>query len=252
MTSKLTIRAKDGRADRTQKKILRAAVQEFSTHGLSGARTDHIAEAAKVNKALLYYYYKSKQGLYTAAVEAVSASVVENALAEFDPKYSAGERLLRSALNHFDRILTQREFQSLMQQEMVRFRSGKSGSLPILFRTAFQPMIEKLREATEDGIRTGELCPVDWLQVVYSMFGANVFYFLSAPMMELALPLKPFDPKALKARRKAAVQFLGMALFTDRAAGARLADRILRDMPMPPVKDVQARIENFHVRRKTL
>jgi TetR/AcrR family transcriptional regulator len=252
MKSGPTTRTKDDRADRTQKKILRAAVQEFSTHGLSGARTDHIAEAAKVNKALLYYYFKSKQDLYAAAVEAVSASVVENALAEFDPKYSAGERLLRSALNHFDRILTQREFQSLMQQEMVRFRSGKGGSLPILFRTAFAPMIEKLREATEDGIRTGELCPTDWMQVVYSMFGANVFYFLSAPMMELALPLKPLEPKALKARRKAAVQFLGMALFTDRAAGARLADRILRDMPMPRVKDVQARIETFHVRRKTL
>lgn len=252
MKKKLITRAKDNRAGRTQKKILRAAVQEFSTHGLSGARTDRIAEAAKVNKALLYYYFKSKQDLYTAAVEAVSARVVENALAEFDPKYSAGERLLRSAIHHFDRILTQHEFQSLMQQEMVRFRSDKSGSLPILFRTAFHPMIEKLREATEDGIRTGELCPVDWLQMVYSMFGANVFYFLSAPMMELALPLKPLDPKALKARRKAAVQFLGMALFTDRASGTKLANRVLRDMPMPRVKDVQARIENFHARRKTL
>jgi TetR/AcrR family transcriptional regulator len=205
-----------------------------------------------VNKALLYYYFKSKQGLYAAAIEAVSGRVVENALAEFDPKYSAGERLLRSAVHHFDRILTQREFQSLMQQEMIRFRSGKGGSLPILFRTAFQPMMGKLRKATEDGIRTGELCPMDWLQVMYSMFGANVFYFLSAPMLELALPLNPFDPKVLKARRKAAVQFLGTALFADRAAGMRLANRVLRDMPMPRVTNIQARIENFHARRKTL
>jgi TetR/AcrR family transcriptional regulator len=252
MKSSLTPRAKADRADRTQKKILRAAVQEFSTHGLSGARTDRIAEAARVNKALLYYYFKSKQGLYTAAVEAVSAHAAENALAEFDPKYSAGERLLRSALHHFDRILTQREFQSLMQQEMIRFRSGKSGSIPVLFRTAFQPMIEKLRQAAEDGMRTGELCSLDWLQVMYSMFGANVFYFLSAPMVELALPFKPLEPQALRARRKAAVQFLGTALFTDRAAGTKLANRILREMPMPRPKNLQARIENFHARRKAL
>ncbi|MHB1960489.1 MAG: TetR/AcrR family transcriptional regulator [Acidobacteriaceae bacterium] len=252
MISKTKTRTRDDRAGRTQKKILRAAVQEFSTHGLSGARTDRIAESAKVNKALLYYYFKSKQGLYAAAVEAVAARVVENALAEFDPKYSAGERLLRSALNHFDRILTQREFQSLMQQEMVRFRSGKSGSIPILFRTAFTPLIAKMREATEDGIQTGEICQMDWLQVVYSIFGANVFYFLSAPMMELALPFRPFDPKSLKLRREVAVQFLGTALFTNRAAGMRLANRVLRDMPMPRVKNVQARIENFHARRKPL
>lgn len=252
MTPKTSNRTRNDRADQTQKKILRAAVQEFSTHGLSGARTDRIAESAKVNKALLYYYFKSKQGLYTASIEAVSARVVENALAVFDPKYSAGERLLRSAVHHFDRILTQREFQSLMQQEMIRFRSGKSGSLPILFKTAFQPMMEKLRKATEDGVRTGELCPMDWLQVMYSMFGANVFYFLSAPMLELALPLNPFDPKVLKARRKAAVQFLGSALFADRAAGMKLANRVLRDMPMPRAKNIQVRIEDFHARRKTL
>jgi TetR/AcrR family transcriptional regulator len=139
-----------------------------------------------------------------------------------------------------------------MQQEMIRFRSGRSGSIPILFKTAFEPMIEKLRKATEDGIRTGELCPLDWLQVVYSMFGANVFYFLSAPMMELALPLNPFDPKVLKARRKAAVQFLGTALFVDRSAGMKLANRVLQDMPMPRVTNIQARLETFHARRKAL
>ena len=39
----------------------------------------------RVNKALLYYYFKSKQGLYAAAIEGVSATVIENAMAEFDP-----------------------------------------------------------------------------------------------------------------------------------------------------------------------
>ena len=246
-----SVSTRELRADQTQKRILRAAVQEFSTHGLSGARTDRIAESAKVNKALLYYYFKSKQGLYAAAVGAVSARVVETAMAEFDPKYSAGEKLLRSALNHFDRILTQREFQSLMQQEMIRFRSGKGGSIPVLFKTAFAPLIQKMRESVEDGIRTGELCRLDWLQVVYSIFGANVFYFLSAPMMEMALPMKPFEQEALTMRRESAVEFLGTALFNDRSAGARLAERILREMPMPRVTNMQAQLEHFQARRKT-
>ena len=67
------------RADHTRKAILRAAIREFSTHGLSGARTDAIAESAKVNKALLYYYFKSKTGLYAAAIEEVSNVVAERA-----------------------------------------------------------------------------------------------------------------------------------------------------------------------------
>lgn len=231
------------RADQTRTNILRAAVREFSTYGFSGARTDAIAQSAKVNKALLYYYFKSKHALYAAAVKEVSGKVVASALAALDPRHSAGERLLRLALNHFDRILTQREFQSLMQQEMVRFHQG--GAVPLLFRTAFKPLLEKLHEAVDEGIRTGELCEMDWLQVTYSMFGANVFYFLSAPMLRLALPFKPFNVDALKSRREAAVHFLGKALFADRARGARLAKRVLADMPMPQIK-------NFQVRRKWL
>jgi TetR/AcrR family transcriptional regulator len=229
------------RAEQTRKAILHAAIREFSAHGLSGARTEAIAESAGANKALLYYYFKSKKGLYEAAIEEVSGKVVEDALAALDPAYSAGERLLRSAMNHFDRILTQREFQSLLQQEMVRYQRDEGGSIPLLFQTAFKPLMEKLQGAVTEGITTGELCKVDPLQVMYSIFGANVFYFLSAPMMQLAISFKPFAPDVLEARRAAAAQFLGSALFADRTNGAELASRVLREMPMPHIKDFQFR-----------
>ena len=223
------------RADATRKAILRAAIREFSAHGLAGARTDAIAESAKVNKALLYYYFKSKNALYNAAIEEVSTTAAERALAAFDPKHSAGERLLRTAVNHFDRILTQRDFQNLMQQEMVRMRRGESETMPAMVESVFKPLMAKLEQAIHEGINKGELCQVDWLQVVYSALGANVLYFLSAPMMRLVLPFDPFTRAAIETRRKAAVQFLGSALFVDRAHGARLAKRVLAEMPMPKV-----------------
>ena len=228
--------ARQDRADQTRKSILRAAIREFSENGLAGARTDAIAESAKVNKALLYYYFESKHGLYTAAFEEIAGAVVERTMAALDPKHSAGERLLRAALSHFDRILTQREFQNLLQQEMVRFRRGERGEVPLLVKKVFKPLLTKIEETVREGVRTGELCEVDWLQVVYAMFGQNVFYFLSAPMVQLALPFNPFDPAALEARRSSAVHFLGQALFTDRVHGAKLARRVLEKMPMPPVK----------------
>jgi TetR/AcrR family transcriptional regulator len=227
------------RADITRKAILRAAIREFSTHGLAGARTEAIAESAKVNKALLYYYFKSKSGLYEAAIEEVSSVAAERAFAALDPKHSAGSRVLRTALSHFDRVLTQRDFQSLMQQEMVRMRRGQSDALPVLVRNVFKPLMFKLREAVHEGMEKGELCQMDWLQVVYSALGANVLYFLSAPMMRLVLSFDPFTPAAIESRRKAAVQFLGNALFVDRAHGARVAKQVLAEMPMPKLTNVQ-------------
>src|SRR5678815_5951856 len=58
-----------GRPEESRAAILEAAVQEFSREGVAGARTDAIARAAGVNKALLYYYFKDKDTLYGAVLD---------------------------------------------------------------------------------------------------------------------------------------------------------------------------------------
>jgi TetR/AcrR family transcriptional regulator len=68
------------------------------------------------------------------------------------------------------------------------------------------------------------------------MLGANVMYFLSAPMYKLVMATEPFELEALAARRKALVEFLGQAIFQDRQHGAELAARIVADSPMPEIK----------------
>ena len=47
-------------------RILAAAAREFAERGYAGARVDRIARRARVNKAMLYYHFRSKQGLYRA------------------------------------------------------------------------------------------------------------------------------------------------------------------------------------------
>src|SRR5580698_10433870 len=124
-----TTRSNADRSDQTRARILTAAIREFSTDGLAGARTERIAEAAGVNKALLYYYFTSKQALYDAALESVMDVVVARSMAAMGSDCSAGERLVQFALNHFDRIHSNRAFQNLMQQEMIRLRRGEENAL---------------------------------------------------------------------------------------------------------------------------
>ena len=236
MTSR-AVPVRHDRADQTRKNILRAAIREFSAHGLAGARTDTIAESAGVNKALLYYYFTNKSGLYEAAFEEIATEVAEQTLAALDPRHSPGERLLRAALNHFDRILTKLEFQSLLQQEMVRLRRGEVGTVPILVKKVFKPLLARFEETIHEGICSGELCDLDWLQVVYSILGANVFYFLSAPMMQFALPFNPLERSCTRdtPQRRSAVT--GNSSL--RRSGARselIAKRVLADMPMPQIR----------------
>jgi AcrR family transcriptional regulator len=54
---------------RTREDILEVATEEFSTHGLAGARVDAIAERTRTSKRMIYYYFGSKEGLYLAVLE---------------------------------------------------------------------------------------------------------------------------------------------------------------------------------------
>ncbi len=55
-------------AEATKERILKAALAEFSNHGIAGARVDRIAHAARCNKNLIYIYFKDKETLFTTVL----------------------------------------------------------------------------------------------------------------------------------------------------------------------------------------
>jgi AcrR family transcriptional regulator len=61
--------------DRTRAEILEVATREFAEHGYSGARVDEIAERTRTTKRMLYYYFGSKEGLYTEVLESAYAKI---------------------------------------------------------------------------------------------------------------------------------------------------------------------------------
>lgn len=54
--------------DRTRRRILAAALAEFSAKGFAGARVDAIARRARGNKRMLYHYFGNKEALFTAVL----------------------------------------------------------------------------------------------------------------------------------------------------------------------------------------
>ena len=221
------------RADQTRTRILDAAISEFGANGLAGARTEQIAETAGVNKALLYYYFSSKEALYTAAIEAVAERAHAASLAMLDAKLSPGERFLRIVLSNFDRTHSNPAFQSLIQQEMIRMHRGEANALAMLADKVVGPLWARMRDLVDTGVAAGELIPVEWTQMMFAAMGANIFYYLSAPLVGLALGFDPLERSALQFRRKAAIEYLGLSIFIDRKHGAEVAARVLASTPMP-------------------
>src|SRR5947208_11300102 len=94
-----------GEPEKTRAAILKAALEEFAHEGVTGARTDEIARSAGVNKALLYYYFKDKEGLYGSVLEQVISGLFSRVSAVLDREdLGPGEKMSSYGEAHFDYI----------------------------------------------------------------------------------------------------------------------------------------------------
>src|ERR1700755_3624086 len=83
-----------GQPEESRAAILHAAAKEFAAHGIAGARTDAIAREARVNKALLYYYFKDKETLYGAVLDNAFSGLKDTVLRVLDGNESPRNRII--------------------------------------------------------------------------------------------------------------------------------------------------------------
>jgi TetR/AcrR family transcriptional regulator len=204
-----------GEPEKTRAAILSAALEEFSREGASGARTDEIARRAGVNKALIYYYFKDKEGLYAAALEQVFSGLHERVMAilnrsDLPPR----DKLLQYVQSHFDYIASQPVYPHLVQREFMRTpgRTLSAAASRILEHYG-KPLYQKLEDLVRDGIRTGDFRKVDPVQTLTSVLGTIVFYFISMPAQQVMRAGDPASPERIAARRVAVLDFVSSALF---------------------------------------
>src|SRR5262245_39728050 len=209
-----------GEPEKTRAAILKAALEEFSHEGVAGARTDEIARRAGVNKALLYYYFKDKEGLYAAALEQVFSGLHQKVGAVLErTDLPPRERLVLYAQTHFDYIASAPVYPRLVQREFMR-STGRT-----LFPAASQimerhvrPIYERLEKLILEGARTGDFRRLDSAHTVTSIIGVIVFYFITVPAQQFLRPGDPVSPERITARRAAMLDFICAAVLTPEAA----------------------------------
>jgi len=206
-----------GQPDQSRAAILQAALCEFAQEGMAGARTDAIARAAKVNKALIYYYFKDKETLYGAALDFAFGQLGEHMMAVLDRDLAPREKVLTYVSTYFDFIASHKFNRNLVQMEMMRAGHG-SPHLKRIARRYFQPLYRRLSEVIREGIAAGEFRAINPMQFVPSMVALVVFYFISAPVMKTVTGFDPLSPQRIAERRAAVLDFISAALFLQKGA----------------------------------
>jgi TetR/AcrR family transcriptional regulator len=173
-----------GQPEESRAAILQAAAKEFAELGIAGARTDAIAREARVNKALLYYYFRNKETLYGAVLDQAFSGMKTQVFHVLDSDLPPREKIMAYVGAYFDFIASNHIYPKLMQREMMRAREGQSEHIDRLVKTYFRPIYKRVGELLHNGTVEGAFRPVDPAHFVSSMVAMIVFYFSSAPVMQ--------------------------------------------------------------------
>lgn len=208
MQQKTGRRSRTEMADATRRQLLTAAQQTFSESGLEGARIDTIAQRAGVNKQLVYHYFGSKDGLYSAVLERVYSDIRER---EAELKLGAlpAEEAMRKLIEFsYDYLRNNRDFVRLLADENAH--RGRHLAASETVQTLNTPIIELIRETLDRGIDEGIFRKgIDPLHFYLSIAGMSFFYFSNIYTTSRAFG-REFDTEEAQDERRAHIVDLAL------------------------------------------
>ncbi|MEW6411353.1 MAG: TetR/AcrR family transcriptional regulator [Candidatus Zixiibacteriota bacterium] len=166
----------------TKERILKAAAVEFAKNGLAGARVDRIAAAAKVNKAMIYYHFSSKEKLYREVITDRLAQQLPTLRSELTGE-SGLESTLKNLLDfHVSIFFKEPSTIQLFLRELADPSSEIVKSIAKLMKDSGLP--NEFVKALSAGARSGALRAVDGRQAMISFIAMSIGFFLMSSLFD--------------------------------------------------------------------
>jgi len=189
----------------TQENILEAARKIFAQKGLAGARMQEIADSAGINKALLHYYYRSKEKLFEQIFEEAFKKLARP-LAAFLADDSELFQKIRNICRHYNKILV--EYPFLPNFIINEVNTDPSRILKLINVEGIMAGKEKTLTQISKAIKNGEIREIDPRELILNIISLSIFPFASKPIAsELLYQNVNFD-EVLKTRADKVADFI--------------------------------------------
>jgi AcrR family transcriptional regulator len=186
--------------ERTRQEILDIAFEEFAENGLSGGNTDAIAARANITKRLIFYYFNSKEELFTAVLEMAYAKMrtaeQELHLEALEPEAA----IRRLAEFTFDFDQANPEYVRLVTIENIHRGRHIRGSKKL--REMTRPIVSQIAAVLDRGIRAGAIRPgIDPIELHMSLNALCFFSVANRHTFEAQFATDMSSQKAKAQRR---------------------------------------------------
>ena len=175
----------------TESTILKSAEKVFQAKGMDGARMQEIADKAGINKAMLHYYYRSKQLLFEAVFSKAFSLLAPQLNAVLNDDSSLEEKVRNFTSNYITFIIRHPYLPNFIIQELNR---NPEFVKKISQNTGF-PNLDKFKVQVEDEIEKGIIRPIKAEQLFMHILSLNIFPFVGKPLIKAILNV---DEKAFK------------------------------------------------------
>ncbi|WP_339924171.1 TetR/AcrR family transcriptional regulator [uncultured Cyclobacterium sp.] len=185
----------------TEVKILEAAKEVFHQKGMDGARMQEIANGAGINKAMLHYYFRSKQLLFEAVFKNAFSLLAPQLNKVLNDDSSIEEKVKNFTHNYISFIKKHPYLPNFIIQETNR----NPGFFETIQNTHGFPSIDKFKKQVALEVEQGILRQIDGEQLFVSILSMNIFPFVAKPLIKGLMKMGEEDFEQLMEERKVAV-----------------------------------------------
>jgi len=174
----------------TEEKILEAAKTVFHKKGFDGTRMQEIADEAGINKALLHYYYRSKENLFDAVFKDAFNELFKKIFTVVDSDISFEEKI-RYIFSDYIGFMQKNPYIPSFIINEIHLNPARITDLLKDLPTPPAEIFRKVKKSLEDeGIKS-----IDHRQFVINIIALSVFPIIAGPLIKTVLNLteKEYD-----------------------------------------------------------
>lgn len=182
----------------TESNILEAAKRVFQNKGMDGARMQEIADEANINKAMLHYYFRSKQLLFEAVFKNAFSLLSPQLNAILNDDSSIEDKIKNFSFNYISFIIKHPYLPNFIIQELNRNPEFMSTIQTI---SGF-PNIEKFKKQVKKEVEMGLIIPIEAEQLFINIMALNIFPFVAKPLVKALINKNDADMNTILEARK--------------------------------------------------
>ncbi len=156
---------------RNTEAILDAALEVFSTHGFAGATLDRIAEAARLSKPNLLYYFPSKEAIHRALISETLDTWLAP-LRNLEPDGDPVEEIVAYALRKLDMARAFPRESRFFAHEILQ---GAPRVIDII-EGPLKELVDDKARLIADWAAAGRIAPVDPHHLIFSIWATTQHY----------------------------------------------------------------------------